>query len=128
VHELTDGEGAPYLLFSLNLELGLDPTQPGALASLGLPAGWSYASRVLSEDLVIDSGGLATVFAQELAASYQRYAPVFEPGSALMYAAGLAVVARPSRPGAIGGPSRAGRRPRRRSERGDRADAPPGPA
>lgn len=94
VHEATDPEGNVYILFAFDLALspGIDPTVEGALAGTPLPTGWSYSSRTLSESLLVDSGGLAKVFAQNFSGnsnSWQRYAVVPEPGALALLAAGL---------------------------------------
>jgi hypothetical protein len=99
VHELTDTSGDRWILFSFALELlpSYDVDALGGLAGLPVPAGWTYSSRVLDEELVIDSGGLATIFAQGLYNSYQRYTPVPEAGTLALLApalAGLALRAR----------------------------------
>lgn len=83
VHEVIDTGGERYILFTFDHAASLstyDLLSVGSLAALGLPAGWSYESRVLSDALTIDSGGLATVFAQGNLGSYQQYSVVPEPG------------------------------------------------
>jgi hypothetical protein len=95
VHELIDANGDPWILFSFALELlpDYDVDQVGSLAGLPIPAGWSYTSRVLDEELVISSNGLASIFAQGLYNSYQRYTPVPEAGTLALLAPGLALLA-----------------------------------
>lgn len=95
VHEVHDPDGNTYVLFSFDeavsnvVDLGL----LDALGTFPLPAGWSYSSRVLGQDLVVASGGVAHVFGQGSVASWQRVAPVPEPGTALLVALGLAGLA-----------------------------------
>jgi hypothetical protein len=74
VHELTDPAGNTYTLFGFDVVLSsvIDVTQPGALAGLGLPSGWAYSSRVLPSELLLVSNGLASVFSQGGAATWQR--------------------------------------------------------
>ena len=97
VHELSDPDGFRWILFSYDLSLldDYDLEQPGSLAPLPIPDGWTYASRVLDQELVIDSNGLAHVFAQGELNNWQRYDPTLvpEPSRLLLTAAGLAVLA-----------------------------------
>lgn len=74
VHEVTDPDGNRYVLFTFDLvlSLGIDLTQPGALEGLPLPAGWTYSSHVLESDLLLVSNGLARLFVQGAASSFQR--------------------------------------------------------
>ena len=75
VYELTSPEGDVYVMQSYaqieDKDLTIDD-----LASLGsklaLPEGWTYTTRTLTEDLVLDSGGLAYVINDDLYNSYQR--------------------------------------------------------
>jgi hypothetical protein len=75
VYELTSPEGDVYVMQSYaqiaDKNLTIDD-----LASLGsrlaLPEGWTYATRTLDEDLVLDSGGLAYVINDDLYNAYQR--------------------------------------------------------
>lgn len=67
VHELTDPEGNVFVLFAYEVE-SEDFTSPDfqdADALLGHPgpAGWTYSTRILDEDLMMDPGGVATVLA-----------------------------------------------------------------
>jgi hypothetical protein len=45
---------------------------PDLGSRLALPPGWTYTPRELTEDLVLDSGGLAYVVNDEFYNSYQR--------------------------------------------------------
>lgn len=77
VHEVTDPDSNRYILFVVAIELiggGLDPTQLDAFDSLVLPDGWTYASRTLAGDLVVDSEGVATVFSHSGLTTWQLYA------------------------------------------------------
>lgn len=77
VYELTSPEPEPhvYIMQSYSQIVDKDLTIDD-LADLGdklaLPAGWTYAPRTLTEDLVLDSGGLAYVINDDLYNSYQR--------------------------------------------------------
>jgi len=95
IHEVIDTDDNVYILFSFQLDQldTIDITQVGALAGLEIPTGWSYRSRTLNEDLFIDSGGLAQIFAQGGVNSWQRYAVIPEPSTALLLAFGLAGIA-----------------------------------
>lgn len=102
VHEVFDTAGDPYMLFTFDFALSestYDLMVLDSLAGLGLPVGWTYSSRVLTDRFVLDSDGLATVFAQGNVATYQRYTPVPEPSSLVLAAFGLGMLAagRPSR-------------------------------
>ena len=74
VHELVDPDGLAYVMQALCI--GVDPTMSvEALDMLGerlaMPEGWSYRSRVLTEDLVIDTTTtVATVLQDEFENSY----------------------------------------------------------
>ena len=74
VYELVDPTGEAYVMQAYCI--GVDPTITEAgLAGLGdrlaLPEGWSYRTRVLSEELVVDtSATLATVVQDELENTY----------------------------------------------------------
>lgn len=75
VYELTSPEGDVYIMQSYaqikDPNLTID-----ALDSLGerlaLPEGWTYAPRTLSEEFVLDSGGLAYVINDDFYNAYQR--------------------------------------------------------
>lgn len=74
VHELVDPDGTAYVMQAYCI--GVDPTlTQDDLADLGsrleLPAGWSYRTRVLDEELVIDTTDtVATVIQDELENTY----------------------------------------------------------
>ncbi len=74
VYELVDPEGRAFVMQALCM--GVDPTTSlETLASLGdrlaLPDGWSYRTRVLTEELVVDtSDHLATVIQDEFENTY----------------------------------------------------------
>ena len=65
-HELTDPDGAIYTLIAADVQwlqaTGLSIEDLDAFSSISLPTGWTYSSRVLSNQLELDSGGLATVY------------------------------------------------------------------
>lgn len=74
VHELVNPQGEAYVMQALCV--GVDPTMSAeSLDTLGkrlsMPEGWSYRSRVLTEDLVIDTTTTtATVLQDEFENSY----------------------------------------------------------
>jgi hypothetical protein len=74
VHELVDPDGVAYVMQAYCT--GVDPTTSAeSLDTLGerlsMPEGWSYRSRVLTEDLVIDTTTtVATVLQDEFENSY----------------------------------------------------------
>lgn len=74
VHELVDPDGTAYVMQAYCT--GVDPTlTQEALTGLGdrlsMPTGWSYRTRVLEEDLVVDtSATVATVLQDELENTY----------------------------------------------------------
>ncbi len=74
VHIVTDTQGDRYVLQAIAVSLldQYDPAVVGGLAGTPLPDGWTYSSELLSTDLVAESGGLATVFAQGQYATWQR--------------------------------------------------------
>jgi hypothetical protein len=67
VHELTDPEGNVFVLFAY----GVDPTNvvipdfqdAAVLADFSGPEGWVYSTRILDEELLLDSPDIATVLA-----------------------------------------------------------------
>lgn len=75
IYELTAPNGSVYVMQSYSNQIDPQLTVD-ALAGLGdrlkLPAGWTYTSRVLDEQLVVeDLNGVATVIQDELQNSYQ---------------------------------------------------------
>ena len=74
VHELINPEGHAYVMQALCT--GVDPTMsPESLLTLGerleLPEGWSYRTRVLEEELIVDTTStIATVLQDEFENSY----------------------------------------------------------
>jgi hypothetical protein len=104
IHEVIDDVGNRYVAFTFDQALSestYDVEAVGAFAGLPLAAGWTYESRVLTEALVMDSGGLATVFNQGGFASYQRYLTVPEarPLALMLAALATAGTGRRRRPG-----------------------------
>jgi hypothetical protein len=99
IHEATDPQGNLYILFGIDTTSGIDPTQPDALAGVPLPAGWSVSDRVLSSELAVASGGVATVLSLAGGTNFQQYAAVPEPSTALLLGLGLAAIAPRRRPG-----------------------------
>lgn len=75
IYELTSPEGDVYVMQSysqiVDKDLSIDK-----LTSLGstlkLPEGWTYSTRTLTEDLVLEIDGLAYVINDDLYNSYQR--------------------------------------------------------
>ena len=75
VYELTAPDGSIYIMQSYTLQLDPDQTVD-SLASLGerldLPDGWTFSTRVLTEDLQVeDLEGIATVVGDGLRNAYQ---------------------------------------------------------
>ena len=74
VYELVDPDGVAYVMQAYCI--GVDPSLTAAdLPNLGerldLPAGWTYRTRILDEELVIDTtASVATVLQDELENSY----------------------------------------------------------
>jgi hypothetical protein len=74
VYELVAPDGRAYVMQALCL--GVDPTMaeavlPGLGARLSMPEGWSYRTRVLEEELVVDTTAtVATVLQDEFENSY----------------------------------------------------------
>jgi len=65
VHELTDPEGNTFVLFAYEVESedfdSPDFEAADALASYPAPADWTYSTRRLDEELVMESNDVATV-------------------------------------------------------------------
>lgn len=94
VHEVIDAAGNHYVLLTFDYALSqstYDLGTVGSLASLALPVGWSYESRILTQPLVIASNGLATVFSQGNVATYQEYS-VPEPAGVGLVGLVVAIV------------------------------------
>lgn len=74
VHELVDPDGTAYVMQAYCI--GVDPTiteasLPGLGERLALPDGWYYRTRILDEELVVDtSDALAVVLQDELENTY----------------------------------------------------------
>ena len=67
VHELTNPEGNIFVLFAyeidpLNIEIP-DFQSAEFLSDLSAPEGWIYSSRILEEELILDTPDIATVLA-----------------------------------------------------------------
>jgi len=70
VHELTDPEGGVFVLFAHHIDTGdwqdADFQTEDALSYFTAPTGWTYSTRVLDEELALDSNnhdGVVTVLA-----------------------------------------------------------------
>ena len=67
IHELTDPEGEIYVLFAYEVEsVDFDRSyfeNTDAMSHYPRPKGWTYSSRVLSEDLELNSEGVVNVLA-----------------------------------------------------------------
>jgi hypothetical protein len=74
VHELIDAQGLPYVMqaYCTAVDAGLDEKGLFGLGErLDLPTGWSFRTRVLQEELVVDtSRSLARVLQDELENTY----------------------------------------------------------
>jgi hypothetical protein len=74
VYELVDPDGLAYVMQALCV--GVDPTMgEGDLATLGdrlsMPEGWTYRTRILEDELVVDTTAtVATVLQDEFENSY----------------------------------------------------------
>jgi hypothetical protein len=71
---LTDPDGNEYVMQSYAQIV--DPTLmykdlPHLASELNLPAGWHYSTQTLTQDLQMNSNGLATIINDDLANSYQ---------------------------------------------------------
>lgn len=82
VHELSDGSSTWVLYLELNTV---------GLATMILPPGWSYASRTLSQALVLDSGGFPDIYT-DVQGNLWQLQTVPEPGLAWL-ALGIAAAA-----------------------------------
>lgn len=75
---LTDSSGAEYVMqsYAQIVDRTLTYEQlPNLKARLTLPAGWDYSTRTLTQDLLMNSNGLAFVVNDDLANSYQLNRP-----------------------------------------------------
>jgi hypothetical protein len=67
IHELTNPEGGVYVMFGYeaeSMEVNLsDFDSPDILDGYPRPTGWTYSTRVLQRDLVLDSTGVVSVLA-----------------------------------------------------------------
>ncbi|OWY60837.1 hypothetical protein B7486_67035, partial [cyanobacterium TDX16] len=75
IFELTSPEGDVFVMqsFSQRVDPELAYEDLEALGDLlTLPEGWSYASQVLDEELLLDSGGVARLVQDDLNNSYQQ--------------------------------------------------------
>lgn len=75
VYELTDRDGNVYVMqsYSQQVDSTLTMAQLPSLGSrLKLPKGWSYAERVLSQELQLTATGQATVVTDDFANTYQK--------------------------------------------------------
>lgn len=75
VFELTSPEGEVYVMqsYAQIVDPGLDYSDLATIGGrLSLPEGWTYSTRVLDEEIRLDSGGLAFVIQDDLLNSYQR--------------------------------------------------------
>jgi hypothetical protein len=75
IHELTAPDGSHYVMQSYSAQIDdaqTTSTLAGLSDRLDLPEGWAFATRTLTEDLVVVAiDGLATVVQDELANTYQ---------------------------------------------------------
>jgi hypothetical protein len=66
VHEISNPAGEIFTLIGADAQFlqtaGLSMAVLDSFSGTSVPAGWSYSSRVLIDPLVLDPGGLATVF------------------------------------------------------------------
>ncbi len=67
IHELTSPEGDVFVLFAYDVD-PMNPQFPDfeaadALGEFVGPANWTYASRIIDQDLILDSQGVVTVLA-----------------------------------------------------------------
>jgi hypothetical protein len=78
VHELTDPEGNIFVLFVYEVDSedfdasGFEAED--ALANHPTPEGWTYSTRILNEDLIMDTNDVATVlaFRGDIASAWQK--------------------------------------------------------
>ena len=73
---LTDPAGNDYVMQSYSQIVDttlMYKDLPNLASELDLPPGWEYSTRTLTQDLLLNSNGLATVVNDDLANSYQLY-------------------------------------------------------
>lgn len=67
IHELTDTEGNTYVLFAYEVDsMNFDRSyfeKADIMADYPYPRRWTYSSRIINEDLELNSDGIATVIA-----------------------------------------------------------------
>ncbi len=67
VHELTDEDGNIYVLFAYEVKsVDFDRSffeKTDVLSNYPRPKGWSYSSRIINEDLILNSKGIVNVLA-----------------------------------------------------------------
>jgi hypothetical protein len=66
VHELSDPDGKIYTMFVADIGFlettGIAMSELDAFSGMSVPPGWTYSSRVLVNPLILDAGGVATVY------------------------------------------------------------------
>ena len=75
IYELTSPKGEVYVMQSYSQIVNPNLTMgdlPDLAKQLKLPAGWSYQSRVLEQELSLVANGIAYVLQDNLSNSYQR--------------------------------------------------------
>jgi len=74
VHEVIDTQGLPYVMqaYCTGVDDSLDEKSlPGLAERLALPSGWSFRTRILQEELIVDtSHSVARVLQDELENTY----------------------------------------------------------
>ena len=78
VHELTDPDENIFILFVYEVDSEDFDTSyfeaEDALTDHPVPEGWTYSTRILNEDLIMDSNGIATVlaFRADISSAWQK--------------------------------------------------------
>lgn len=66
VHELSDTDGNVYTMFGADIAMlesnGILKDELDSFNAMSVPPGWTYSSRVLDNPLILDAGGVATVY------------------------------------------------------------------
>jgi hypothetical protein len=66
VHELSDPGGNIYTMFGADIAMlettGILMDELDSFNAMAVPPGWAYSSRVLDNPLILDAGGVATVY------------------------------------------------------------------